>query len=511
MKRIIYGFMLLLVCFCPLKVNAQYLPPVLPDSSTISPFLHTVAQYHFAEETSVFSRLPENYDFINTVANGRTIQESMTEVYLDNANLLDDIIIVYDRQGNVIPRSETFTAFGSSDVGAYSYIADKNTGEILAIEDPTNDGVYISSLQSGGLYESYPEFVLQELTNLGAPTLRNQDFIMDTLEDSIHDNYIVCNDTVTREEKEFMGSYDYYMILKSSLGWNVYIPNGCTPDTLVTPIDNSIFEYHGEIPHDYYMYGSSPQFFTNDLGSVIFSGSGFMIGMDTAGADVYGQHFNYRCAYYNAFNPLGNGVYLDFKAPTYEEYSHYLDLYSDGVIYVEPVVNEGDTNNYYNYTYVTENPVSYVREPNSNFNPDNDVTPNNFPITNNFTMPNYETENNYINNIYNYYTTPNPDGGDIGSITDPILPENIPILSNLEYRFPFSIPFDIYKLLKGLNVPRETPIIDTTVIIPRIDYEWNIYYDMSPFDDTAKLFRTLFLISYIIGLAYFSYDHFFGT
>lgn len=95
---------------------------------------------------------------------------------------------------------------------------------------------------------------------------------------------------------------------------------------------------------------------------------------------------------------------------------------------------------------------------------------------------------------------------------DPVLiTNNIPIISDLQNKFPFSIPWDIANLLKGLEAQRTTPYIDTNVTIPGVDYTWHIQYDLSDFDDTAELFRTLFLIAFIIGLAYFSYDHFFGS
>ena len=151
---------------------------------------------------------------------------------------------------------------------------------------------------------------------------------------------------------------------------------------------------------------------------------------------------------------------------------------------------------------------------NPDFNPLSDIDEFNYPLIYPVSTP--ISPSTLPNNNPGSNPNPNPEnqpslGENIGNISDPILPENIPFLSNLEFRFPFSIPFDMYKLLKGLSVPRETPIINTTIVIPRLNYEWNIYYDMAPFNDTVQLFRTLFLISYIIGLAYFSYDHFFGS
>lgn len=102
-------------------------------------------------------------------------------------------------------------------------------------------------------------------------------------------------------------------------------------------------------------------------------------------------------------------------------------------------------------------------------------------------------------------------GSDIGEVDPTELRSTIPIINNLLNRFPFSIPWDIYGLLSGLSVQRETPYINTTIHIPGIDYDWVLDYDLSDFNSIASLFRTLFLIAFILGLAYFSYDHFFGS
>lgn len=97
------------------------------------------------------------------------------------------------------------------------------------------------------------------------------------------------------------------------------------------------------------------------------------------------------------------------------------------------------------------------------------------------------------------------------TIDPSLLTPNIPIISDLKNKFPFSIPWDIASIISGLEAERETPYIDTEITIPGINYTWVIQYDLSDFDDTAALFRTLFLIAFILGLAYFSYDHFFGS
>ena len=73
-------------------------------------------------------------------------------------------------------------------------------------------------------------------------------------------------------------------------------------------------------------------------------------------------------------------------------------------------------------------------------------------------------------------------GQDIGEVDPSNLRSEIPIINNLLNRFPFSIPWDIYSLLNGFSVQRETPYIDTTIHIPGINYDWHIEYDLSDFN-----------------------------
>lgn len=157
-----------------------------------------------------------------------------------------------------------------------------------------------------------------------------------------------------------------------------------------------------------------------------------------------------------------------------------------------------------------KNPVNKHTESNPNYNVNNTYNYYNYNFTTTTESPDVAPTYNYYEYIYNYYTTPT-EGEDIGDLTEGDITGNLPILSNLQYRFPFSIPFDIYKLMKGFAVERETPYIDTYLTIPRVNYVWHIQYDLHDYDELAELFRTLFIIGFIIGLAYFSYDHFFGS
>lgn len=87
---------------------------------------------------------------------------------------------------------------------------------------------------------------------------------------------------------------------------------------------------------------------------------------------------------------------------------------------------------------------------------------------------------------------------------------DIPILSGLQNRFPFSIPWDIKNLFKSMRSVATAPRFQGDLYIAPLNYTYHIDIDLAMFDRQAEIFRTCFLISFIIGLCIFSYSHFFG-
>ena len=499
------GFLIITLGF-KLQVNATYLPPVTPQTSIIPDFLMTVAEYKIINDTQLYSPFKPNYDKVNQIANGRSVADSMVEYYVDN-DVNADFTVFYDENGNVIPQSNTFTAFGYSDLGNYSYVADKETGKILAIQDGNH---YVSTLQSGDISADFPDFVKSGLLELGAPATPQYRNVLNIIDSAKQNNNVLCDDSLTDAQKEFMGDYEYHIVIKTNNGWSCFVPNACTLNTVGMPSDGR-YQYSGLLPANNSVIGT-PTFYTKDLSEVSFVGSGMYGYMTRQNNTVYGTTFSYITGWTNIYNPLYNGGYLDFKVPTQAQYNNFKAL-SEKVVYLQPVTQQGDTvNNYYNYSYVTENPSNPSKTYNNNYDYSQPITNYNYPVTNNISYPNYETRNQYLTEIYNYYNTPNT-GGDIGTLPEDNLPTDIPILSNLQKRFPFSIPWDIKAIFEGLSVERETPSINEDVVIPlpNGDFTWHIEYDLHEWDGIATLFRTLFLLSFIIGLAWFSYDHFFGS
>lgn len=498
MKKIFFIFCFLFVAFMPLKVKASYLPPVAPQTSVIPDFLTSVTQTQLMQNGIYCDSNDINH--LNQLINGRSVESSRSECYVDNGRLTE-LTAFYDSNGNLISQDDTYTAFGNSDIGRYMYVANKNTGEILLTYDQIDH--YQSTLCASGSSDiSFPQFVFEYTTLVPqylADEIVHHDFTPDN-------TMVVYGNNLTQEQIAYVESYDFHYIFHSNdEGWTCYIPNCCSLNTVIDGGELGS-SFSGNLPDPFY-YGT-PRIYSNDPSEVYFTGGGAWGYLKREGSYYLGQNWQYCEGWRNIINPAYRGGYLEYKAPSQADFDTYKAL-TTSVVYLQPIVNEGDTNEVYNYSTFINNPPARHTTVNNNYDNSQPVTNNNYFVNNTTTIPDYTPSNNYYQTIYNYYTTPQ-EGESIGSISDPILPENIPILSNLEYRFPFSIPFDMYKLLKGLSVPRETPVIDVTFVIPRANVEWNIYYDMEPFDDTAHLFRILFLISYIIGLAYFSYDHFFG-
>lgn len=142
-----------------------------------------------------------------------------------------------------------------------------------------------------------------------------------------------------------------------------------------------------------------------------------------------------------------------------------------------------------------------------------------------------ETEDNpayVINNTHVIDTTPSiggvmEDSGAIEADPDTDYPLDVeitipsgtdldlPIVSGLTSRFPFSIPWDLKNLLKNLRARPEAPHFTGTISFAPLHLNYNVDIDLSRFDNLASIFRVLFLITFIIELAIFSYHHFFGS
>ena len=484
-------------------VKANYLPPTLPDTSVVPNFLQTVAQYEIVNDTNTYLP-PSDLNTVNQIVNGRSIQDSIQYTYLDNSQL-SSLGTIYDVSGVEVNQNDTYTVYGTSDIGDFMCICSKNTGEILY---QGSSGNYHSTLLGGtGLRESFPEFIVRDLS---LSNVSNLNRIIDMANEAKLESMIIYGNSLTASDKEFLSDYRFYFKMTSNYGWSVYVPNACSNSVLVNDVNSGITSFHGTVPNGN-PYNMQPCVFTTDPSQVYFVGSGSWVGLRSEISYMFGNQFTYCSSYRNVFGVLYAGGEIDMELPTQAQYNQYKNASSDSV-YLAPVedVDNEPTDNIYNYTYVINNPPTQNRYINNNYNYEGDTNYNNYPVYYNYEYPTYPTTNEYVTNIYNYYTTPQI-GGDVGQIDPEDVTNGIPILNNLRYRFPFSIPFDIYDLFSGLAVTRQAPSFDWEIYFPVVDYTWEISFDLSAWDRQAEIFRTCFLILFIIGLAMWSYNHFFGN
>lgn len=87
----------------------------------------------------------------------------------------------------------------------------------------------------------------------------------------------------------------------------------------------------------------------------------------------------------------------------------------------------------------------------------------------------------------------------------------IPFIQNLQNRYPFSIPWDIANFIKSFRSTPTPPAwnFDWKITVGSTTYIKHFEGDLSDFNSLAEIFRNLILISFIIALCKFSYDHHF--
>ena len=74
------------------------------------------------------------------------------------------------------------------------------------------------------------------------------------------------------------------------------------------------------------------------------------------------------------------------------------------------------------------------------------------------------------------------------------------LTADLSKLFPFCIPFDLVRAIKVFNQEPETPRVEWTLNIAPLDYSYTFVIDLETFDSVAVVFRTMFLILFIVGL-----------
>lgn len=463
---LIFSLFFMMIMSFPLKVNASFQPPVLPDSSAesaVSQMGNLMLQQMFEHSGIQLPKGIEDYRNAYHLLTGKyTPIDNVNFDYLSfNGVDTSSWSTIYDSHGNVIPWNNITMASGtSSDANVY-FLYNNLTGEILYTSN--GSGGYETTLNGKWTDNGWNEFY-----NVIMPISFGQT------------NAIMPAD-ISADVKEFVESSEFsaYM-LSADHSYGVVVTNTCSPNCVID--HPSGYTFQGSTVGAYY---TAFNIFCNDTSMVYWSGWNSMLGFNSFNGSYYGHNFQYVSKTYNVWNPMFNGGWIYYHAPTADEYNHVLNElgsdYDDNVyyiIFVEPY-DISDTVNYdkllnqhvtRNYNYNTEYNISYP------------TTINNYPITiNNTSVPDYSPTINYYTTINNYYNSPQINDSD-QELNDDDLTNNIPILSNLQKRFPFSIPWDLKSLFDTMSVTREAPHFHWELYIPYIDYTWVIDIDFSIWD-----------------------------
>lgn len=506
-KNLLPGFLVFLVLLFSRSFtsSASFQPPMLPSSgaeTAVSTFTNALI-LKGADSLGVQFKKVDEWKNAYRIMTGQTFDNSFEWNYL-SADTLETILSsnnmnLYDSSGNLVPVSDATIALGTdgSNITHQSFIYDNNTGDILKIGE--SFGTAETTLQGG-------------LTSSGI--IVTADIIDPILSGS--SNKIYNPNNLTQAQREFVETADFggYM-LSLDHAFMCYVPDGCSRDSIVCPVGNN-YSYQG-YSADRNTLTAFP-FYCTDLGrqSIIVTPAklgGYMnIGdFKTTTSSYYGYSFGYCAEWTNSKNPMYFGGWIYYKAPTRAQFDSYLGLgdFSDDVVtpFIVPGYDLPDTIS----ADKASQSVTRYYEVNPNYDTSEMTTINNYPFTvTNTNVPDYSTNFDYSTDLEDLVNTPGL-GSDIGLIPSTSLPTSLPILQNLQRRFPFSIPWDIYNMLSSLSADRVPPLLEYTITIPVINYDWDISIDFSMYNDVAELFRLCFLILFIIALAIFSYNHFFGS
>lgn len=488
-----------------ISVNAEFMPPVVPDSASMSwlpDFLATTMSYNMTQHGGTYVSKNEASHFYELL-NGHSLIDSVNTRYLSvkdcawKNNLTTNF---YNSNGDVIDPDNVIIAWASSDVATCTYCYDATTGELLKQGDSfSNSTSTIQSLSGETIYDPWGD----RFDPLG---------LLPQVEARVKSvNFAIVELDVPESIREHFINHDFTGYFRNNqYGSTVFVPNGCSSTCLIEPYQGN-YNFSGTSAS----FGATPNIFCYSPSDIITVGVEPQNALQRGNYSYYGTYFPYTGNWYPGINIMYMGGEIHWKAPTLEEYNAMKNV---DVVNAQPcdVVNNYSSP-YYSYDKIITNNPTYNTYNNNNYDYSSPITTNNYPIYTSITYPDYSPiNNNYYETINNYYETyNNPSINDEQQIPEITNPNEYPLLSNLEKRFPFSIPYDIKNMISLLSAPRETPYIDEDIEIPNLvsgqPIIWHFEYDLHEFDDTAELFRKLFLILYVITLAYWCYDHFFGS
>lgn len=388
---------------------------------------------------------------------------------------------LYDKQGNLVDPEQVVLCTGQNDYGNTYFLYDSVSGDILNIGTTYESSI---STINGSVKSKFWNVVDDVIDTFGmgspAPTKYPCAIYDETLKTSA-------------QIEEMLQLPNAFIVYSNSFysPWFLMCPDVTNEHVYSDGVGHI---YTDDIGKDMVSYGNTGAWNGDSFWAFSFSQGNY---------NFNGHHYSY-C--FPSYGKSFDGNFSISRVPTSPSVR---DNDTSDVVWFTPSESY-ELPDTVNYDKLQRNPISYDRTYNNEFITNNYYTYDNYPIiVTPQNVPDYSPTYNYYYEYNEYLNTPQI-GESIGS-SNTEAPTDVPILSNLEKRFPFSIPFDLYNLFKGLSVQREAPHFEWEIHFPIIDYTWEIDIDLSMWDNQASLFRTCFMILFIIGLATFAYRHYFGS
>ena len=525
MKNFLLSFaFFILIIFLPFKSSAEALPEISQATFDVieggmsdlieagasyrgfSPYTDgVIASYEILSEIiSQYANIGQGSASLHTCTADDCVVRALTNSEIDDLD--NSLGNLFDRNGNIVPYDECYKIFYDNGYLSGSAYIDQY-GDIL-------------------YYELGVEAVHRKAVNIvfGGNLVDWQDWnnFYDLMGDNISANngsYNFVNGVNLSSKSVWYLSLGGTLYGQPSWATSVLVQN-CNLQgvSIVVPSGNNlssatVFYNDGADIYIEYLLDHNPPTITN--GDFVYNGYHYSHRLDFGGAynrnDYINDYYRWRYENYNVYDRLfgiGEGNFLQLGDLTYlpkKPYAFKLLQPPNGSEF--PALDEGEAVDIDDLPEIITEPSSNPI-PNPNYDPTSPIDPDNYPLYNPSNVPLIVSPSNLPYPQVNYEPGL---GTDIGTVTPEGLNMNIPIINDLRYRFPFSIPFDIHDMIQGLVVTREAPHFEWEVYLPIINYTWEIDFDLSMWDTQASIFRTCFLILFIIALGMWAYNHFFGT
>lgn len=208
---------------------------------------------------------------------------------------------------------------------------------------------------------------------------------------------------------------------------------------------------------------------------------------------------------------IGNSTAVAFKpiqnpnGAQIINYNYYYDY--NGIQNLETALNNLTSTLNQNFEY--NQPISEENFPQYYPIGDTQANPSNIPFPGVTNYPGFEPlpiPNN--SPLLNYEPEIQPSSQEVESSINNF---GIPFFQNLQFKYPFSIPWDIKAFINSFKAEPTPPAwdFDWSITVGNTTYTHHFEGDLSEFNSLAAIFRNLLLISFIIGLCVFSYNHHF--